>query len=228
MKVAMLVVGAGRGERLGDSLPKAFVPLAGQTLLERSLRIMSATDGVHEVIPVIAQADLPRYAALGLEGLPKLRPACAGGAERHDSVAAGLSAVSNDVEIVGVHDAARCLVTREEIERVIAAAIETGAALLAVPSTNTLKRVRDGDVVETVDRTEMWAAQTPQVFRIQLFREAIAKAASAGFVGTDDAQLVEHLGAPVRIVRGTERNIKITHPDDLATAESWLSADRAD
>ena len=99
---------------------------------------------------------------------------------------------------------------------------ETGAAILAVPCPDTLKRVRDGRVIETPLRSELWAAQTPQVFRVELLREALAKADAEGFVGTDDAQLVERLGVAVRVVPGEPENRKITGPDDLAAAEAWL------
>jgi len=123
---------------------------------------------------------------------------------------------------VAVHDAARCLVSRTDVVRVIAAARESGAAILGEPVRDTIKRVRGGKIVETLERSECWAAQTPQVFRAQLLREALAKADAEGVVGTDEAQLVERLGAPVRLVQSDGRNLKITLPADLAIAESWL------
>jgi 2-C-methyl-D-erythritol 4-phosphate cytidylyltransferase len=133
---------------------------------------------------------------------------------------AGLAALPPDVEWVAVHDAARPLVRPEDVGRVLAAAARTGAALLAVPVRDTLKRVRDGRVVETLARAECWAAQTPQAFRLALLREALAKAEAEGFVATDDAQLVERLGAPVEIVAGDPANLKITWPEDVALAEA--------
>jgi 2-C-methyl-D-erythritol 4-phosphate cytidylyltransferase len=125
---------------------------------------------------------------------------------------------------VAVHDAARPLVRPEDVSRVVAAARESGAALLAVPLTDTVKRVQGGLVVETPPREECWAAQTPQVFRVDLLREALAKATAAGFLGTDDAQLVERLGVPVRVVRGDPSNFKVTHAEDLLRAERVLAA----
>ena len=139
-------------------------------------------------------------------------------------LAAGVAALPEQIEWVAVHDAARCLVTLDEVREVISAARETGAAILATPARDTIKRVRDGRVVETPERSECWAAQTPQVFRAELLREALAKAAAEGILATDDAQLVERLGVPVRIVEGSAHNIKITLPGDLAVAESWLRA----
>jgi len=221
MSVAALVVAAGRGERLGQSLPKAFVPLLGKPLLVRSLEAMAAVEELQRVVAVVPPDELARFAALGISGPVEAVP---GGAERQDSVAAGLAALPASIEWVAVHDAARPLVAPSDVARVIAAARECGAALLAVPVRDTIKRVRDGAVVETPERSTCWAAQTPQVFRAELLREALAKARAEGLVATDDAQLVERLGVTVRVVEGDPRNIKITLPEDLATAEAWLRA----
>jgi 2-C-methyl-D-erythritol 4-phosphate cytidylyltransferase len=225
MKVAALVLAAGRGERLGQALPKAFVQLIGRTLLEHSLAILARAPEIDLVQPVVASADLDRFAELALEGIPKLLPVVAGGAERQDSVAAGIAALGPEVGWVAVHDAARCLVTPEEVGRVVAAGKRSGAALLAIPARDTIKRVVDGVVVETPDRRECWAAQTPQVFRIGLLREALEKARADGVVGTDDSELVERLGADVEVVEGSARNLKITLPEDLALAAGWLRAE---
>ncbi len=225
MTVASVVLGAGRGERMGGGFPKAYAVLAGCSLFERSIATMLKVPSIEIVQPVIGAADGDLFASgVSLED-PRLRAPVTGGAERQDSVAAGLSALPNEVEWVAVHDAARCLVTKEEIVRVIDEAREHGAALLAIPARDTIKRVRGGAVVETPDRTECWAAQTPQVFRRDLLTEAFAKATAEGFVGTDDAQLVERLGVAVRVVRGSDRNIKLTVPEDLAVAERWLTTE---
>jgi 2-C-methyl-D-erythritol 4-phosphate cytidylyltransferase len=135
---------------------------------------------------------------------------------------AGLAALPADVGLVAVHDAARVLVQPGDVARVIAAAARSGAALLAAPVRDTLKRVREGRVVATEPRAALWAAQTPQVFRIALLRKALDEARAAGFQGTDDAQLVERLGAPVEIVEGDPGNVKITWPADLAFAAATL------
>jgi 2-C-methyl-D-erythritol 4-phosphate cytidylyltransferase len=221
MSVAALVVAAGRGERLGQTIPKAFVPLLGKPLLVRSLEAMAAVAELQRVVVVVPPDELERFAALELPGPVEAVP---GGAERQDSVAAGLAALPASIEWVAVHDAARALVAPRDVTRAIAAARETGAALLAVPARDTIKRVRDGAVVETPARDHCWAAQTPQVFRAELLREALAAARAEGLVATDDAQLVERLGVTVRVVEGDPRNIKITLPEDLATAEAWLRA----
>ena len=153
---------------------------------------------------------------------PELQAAVAGGRERQDSTRAGLAALPADVDLVAVHDAARPLVRPEDVERVVSAAREGGAALLAVPVRDTIHHVRDGLLAETPPRETCWAAQTPQAFRRDWLEEALAKAAAEGTVGTDDAGLVRALGVPVRVVEGDPRNLKITTWEDLAVAEAWL------
>src|SRR5262245_28311869 len=226
MSVAALVLAAGRGERLGQPLPKAFVPLAGRPLLH-ALAGMAAVPAIERVVPVIARADRARWDALGpaLAAIPKLAPPVTGGAERQDSVRAGLDALADAVEWVAVHDAARPFVRPAAVARVLAAARESGAAILAVPVADTIKRVQGGRVLETPPRSECWAAQTPQVFRVELLREALAKASAQGRVATDDAQLVEWLGVTVAVVEGDADNWKLTRPEDLAAAERRLAAD---
>jgi 2-C-methyl-D-erythritol 4-phosphate cytidylyltransferase len=239
MTVAALVLGAGSGERLrkslGDgesesvdhaagTLPKAFVPLAGRCLLLRSLEAMAASAEVDLVVPVVAREAMPRLGGLeaDLRQIPKLRPAVAGGAERQDSVRLGLAALPGEVTHVAVHDAARPLVRPGDVTRVVRVGRSRGAALLAVPVRDTIKRVEAGRVVATPPRSECYAAQTPQVFRIDWLREALAKADTDGVQGTDDASLVERLGVAVEVVEGDPANLKITSAEDLALAEVWL------
>ncbi len=239
MTVAALVLGAGSGERLrkslGDgeservdaaagALPKAFVPLAGRCLLLRSLEALAASEEVDLVVPVVAREAMPRLAALEseLRKIPKLHPAVAGGTERQDSVRCGLGALPGEVTHVAVHDAARPLVRPLDVSRVVRAGRSCGAALLAVPVRDTIKRVEAGRVVATPPRSECYAAQTPQVFRIDWLRDALAKAEADGVRGTDDASLVERLGVEVEVVEGDPANLKITSAEDLALAEVWL------
>jgi 2-C-methyl-D-erythritol 4-phosphate cytidylyltransferase len=223
MTVAALVLAAGRGERLGSVTPKAFVRLGRSTLLERSVETLASVQQIDWVQPVIGESDRVRYADLGWSPEPKRLDVAIGGAERQDSVAAGLAALPDDVEWVAVHDAARCLVSAEDVRRVLDAARETGAAVLATPARDTIKRVRDGVVVETPDRSECWVAQTPQVLRAELLREGLEKARADGVLATDDVQLVERMGVSVKVVEGSARNLKITLPGDLAIAEGWLA-----
>jgi 2-C-methyl-D-erythritol 4-phosphate cytidylyltransferase len=239
MIVAALVLGAGSGDRLRESLgvreseragdgsgglPKAFVPLAGRCLLLRSLEALAAPVEVDLVVPVVAREAMRHLTALAfdLRKIPKLRPAVVGGAERQDSVRCGLEALPAEVTHVAVHDAARPLVRPRDVSRVVRAAGSCGAALLAVPVRDTIKRVEAGQVVATPPRSECYAAQTPQVFRIDWLRAALAKADADGVRGTDDAALVERLGVKVAVVEGDPANLKITAAEDLVVAEAWL------
>lgn len=222
MKVAALVLAAGDGKRLGASCPKAFVLLAGVSLLERSLERLSAAPEIDALWPVLPAAELARWSSLNLAHLEALRAPVAGGAERQDSMAAGLAALPHEFEWVAVHDAARCLVAPADISRTIAAARQSGAAILARRARDTLKRVSGETIVETPNRSECWAAETPQVFRREILEEGLAKAREDGFLASDDSQLVERLGIPVRVVEGGPRNLKITGPEDLVIAEAWL------
>jgi 2-C-methyl-D-erythritol 4-phosphate cytidylyltransferase len=226
MTVAALVLAAGRGERLGGAVPKAFHPLAGKPLLVRALESLAAAPEVERVTPVIAAADMARFAALepGLRAIPKLTRPIVGGDARQDSVWLGLAELPDDVLFVAVHDAARPLLDPALVSRVVSEARRHGAALPAVPVRDTIKRVCAGAVAETPPREDLFAAQTPQVFRAELLREALAKARADGVLGTDDAQLVERLGVTVRVVPGDASNLKITQPEDLELAETILRA----
>ncbi len=224
--VAVLVLAAGRGERLGSSLPKAFVPLAGKTLIERSIRALSQSGEFGRILPVIAAADRPLWKDLGLEAIEGLAEPVEGGAERQASMRAGLGHLPEAVEFVAVHDAARCLVAGQDIQAVVRAARETGAAILAVRVRDTIKRVVEGRIVETPSRESCWAAQTPQVIRKDWLIEAVEAADEAGRLATDDAELIEWLGRPVQVVEASFANPKITHPEDLVLGEALL-AERA-
>jgi 2-C-methyl-D-erythritol 4-phosphate cytidylyltransferase len=228
MRVAALVLGAGRGDRLGEAVPKAFVALCGKPLLVRALAAMAAAPEIDIVMPIVGRSDLSRLKALEpeLASIPGLLPPVIGGAERQDSMMAGLAALPSDVGIVAVHDAARPLVASDAISRVVDAARNSGAAILAIPVRETIKRVREGLIVETPSRLECYAAQTPQVFRVEVLREALEKAAAEAFIGTDDAEIVERIGVPVTVVSGDPSNIKITDRADLITAERWLRDQR--
>lgn len=228
MRVAALVLAAGRGERFGAGRPKAFLSLAGRPLVVHAIEALAACAAIDAIVPVLpaAEIDCLRASPWSAVAARKVVAPVAGGAERQDSMRAGLNALPADVELVAIHDAARPLVRPGDIARVVAAAARSGAALLAVPLRDTLKRVRDGRVVETPDREGLWAAQTPQVFRTALLREALARAEADGFRGTDDAQLVERLGHAVEIVEGDPSNLKITWPADLAWAEACVAQRR--
>ena len=229
MRVAALVLAAGSGTRLRATLdaaaPKALLLLAGRSLLARSLDALAAVPVIEWIVPVLppdALGEWPRVRG-ELRDAAKLLAPVAGGAERQDSARAGLAALPAAATHVAVHDAARPLLRPADAARVIAAALEHGAAILAEPVRATIHRVHAGRLVETPPRSECWAAQTPQVFRVDWLREAHAKAALDGVTGTDDAALVARLGNPVAVLPGHERNLKITTAADLRLAELWLA-----
>ena len=225
MRVNAVIVAAGKGERMATLLPKPFLPVAGVPLLIHTLRSLARSALITRMIVVVAPEReafcrdlLDSYGPFGMP-LRLVR----GGPERQDSVRLGLAALDPDCEIVVIHDAARPLITAEIIDRSVTAAAETGGALVAVPARDTLKRVgRDGVVVETVSRQELWLAQTPQTFQVPLIREAHARALTEGVLATDDAALVERMGGKVQVVLGDARNFKITTPEDLRLAEVLL------
>ncbi len=220
--VAALVLGAGRGERLGHALPKAFVPLRDRTLLQHSLEALSGSGAFDLIVPVLAKEDFFRFEELEIELTPGVTAPVAGGAERQDSMAAGLGSLPPEVRWVAVHDAARCLVSSADLRRVVAVARESGAALLGERVRDTLKRVAGTQVVETPDRVQFWAAQTPQVMRRDWLEEAIAAAEKAGRQATDDVQLLEWAGHAVTMVESSAPNPKITLPVDLLLGDILL------
>ncbi len=217
---AVLVAG-GTGTRLGAREPKAWVPIAGRPMLRWSAEALSAAGVFGAILPVVPRDLAERASALEpLAHIPECLPAVSGGAERQDSVWAGIEQLAEGSQWVAIHDAARPFVSPEEVRSVVEAAQSDAAAILASPTQDTLKIVDDQAVVETLDRSRCYSAQTPQVFKLDLLREAHRKARAEGFVGTDDAHLVERLGVNVRVVFGSARNRKITHPDDLLWAEA--------
>jgi 2-C-methyl-D-erythritol 4-phosphate cytidylyltransferase len=218
-----VLVAAGRGERMGAARPKAFLPLAGRPLLLRAAEAFEATAEVEAIVAVVPGGE-QRAARDLLAPLRKVTAVVAGGAARQDSVRAGLDALPIVFDgIVLVHDAARALVEPSLIAAVARAAAEAGAAIPVLPLVDTIKRVRDGDVRETLDRSELAAAQTPQGVQRALLAEALDRAAADGAVLTDEAMAVERLGRRVAAVVGSPRNIKITTPHDLRWAELLLA-----
>lgn len=219
---AVIIVAAGRGTRLGAP-DKVLLELAGRPLLCYSIDAAESARTVVETVVVAGlhtKAQIERLLDAGR--WRKARQVALGGDRRQDSVEAGLRLISSDVEVVAVHDGARPLVTPDLFEACIAAARDHGAAIAAVPVTDTLKRVRNGFVAETVSRDEMWSAQTPQAVRADLLRESFAFAHAHRIDVTDEAGLMEARGVPVAVVPGSPRNLKITRPEDTVIAEALL------
>ena len=220
-----LLAAAGRGERLGRFENKAFVPLAGKPLARYALESLRSCSEITDIVLVVAPSDVER-ARTSLLGGDRVRTerVVAGGANRMASVRAGLAEVDPSSNIVLVHDGARPFATPALIQRCLRAAGEHAAVLAALPATDTVKEVGDqGLVTATLDRSRLWMAQTPQVFRLSLLVEAHEKALQEGVMATDDASLVERLGHPVHVVSGDPDNIKVTTPEDLARAEDIVA-----
>lgn len=220
MRVAAIIVAAGRGERAGEGPPKQFRPLGGEPVLRRSLRLFAAHEAVEAVQPVIDPAFEPQYRQAAA-GLDKLLSPVPGGATRQQSVRAGLSALEkSSPDIVLVHDAARPLASPALVDRALTAVKKTGAAIPALPLADTIKRVdASGRVLETLDRSELRAIQTPQVFTFKPLLEAHRKAVEAGRSDfTDDAALAEWAGIEVTTFAGEAGNLKLTTSEDFQRA----------
>jgi 2-C-methyl-D-erythritol 4-phosphate cytidylyltransferase len=222
-RVAVLIPSAGVGRRIGGSRAKQLLKIGGKPILIHTLEKFSSCVDVDEIILIVSAVGRDETEQL-LESwpLPKRMRIVTGGEERTDSVRNGLDTLDASTEIVLIHDAVRPFVSTAKIEKVIQAVRQHGAALLAVPEKATVKRVQDGVVQATLDRSLLWQAQTPQGFRYDLIREAYEAALHDGVQATDDAALVERLGHPVHIIEGEEQNIKITTPVDLVMAEAFL------
>jgi 2-C-methyl-D-erythritol 4-phosphate cytidylyltransferase len=223
MQSLAILVAAGRGERMGKDRPKAFLELAGEALVLRAARVFEAAPSVSWIVAVVPEEEVAAARAL-LAPVRKLAAVVPGGERRQDSVLAGLERAPVGFDgVVLVHDAARPLVDVALVEAVAREAAGAGAALPVIPVVDTVKRLRDGLVVGTLDREELGAAQTPQGFRFPLLAEAYEAAFRERLTLTDEAMAVERLGAPVRAVPGSPLNRKITTPADLAWAEGVLS-----
>lgn len=214
-----VIAAAGASRRMGG-VDKVFADLAGRPLLAWSVDVFESCPSVHRIVVVLRSEQLAQGKALSEErGWGKVAAFCPGGERRQDSVRAGLRRLEG-CEWVVVHDGARPMVTSDIIERGLEAAQKTGAAIAAVPVIDTIKAVEpDGFVSATVPRKGLWAAQTPQVFRYQLLLQAHEAATETA---TDDAAMVEALGCPVSVYRGSYANIKVTSPEDLPLAEAIL------
>lgn len=228
MKTAFVLVAAGSGKRLGSTIPKALVDLAGKPLFARAAEVLVGeprfSAGVIVAPPGFGR-EVSRYASrYHLE-------ACSlhvieGGSERQDSVRAGLRALPGDVEIVLVHDAARPFVTSALVTACLQAAGEHGAATAALPVTDTIKEVdARGAIVRTVDRTELRAVQTPQAFQLRHLIEVHDRAARENLFFTDDAALIERYGGKVWTVPGDPNNMKVTSARDLAWARWFIQSE---
>ena len=224
MSVCAVVPAGGTGTRMGGIVPKQFLELDGKPILYYTLKTLQDCGIISELILVVPEKEYDNACTDWL-GKPEIvTKVVVGGEKRQDSVYNGFCELSPQTEIVLVHDGVRPFLSHQMIQESVDAAREYGAAITAIPVNDTIKRVDDSGLVsQTVDRENLWRVQTPQVFRYELLQEAFKKANSEKFYGTDEGTLIEHLGKPVKVVEGSEQNIKITRPEDLRLSEIFIS-----
>lgn len=222
--VVAIVPAGGSGKRMGNTIPKQYLELNHKPILIHTLEKLEDCPLIDEVILAVPSEQISNTTALLAQwNIRKVSQVIAGGAHRQASVYNALQVIGQDASVILTHDSVRPFVSVKKIEECIRKAMAEGAAILATPEKCTVKRAVDTIVTETLDRSDLWQIQTPQVFRADWFREAHEKAHHDGFTGTDDAVLVEDMDHPVFIVEGEEHNIKITTPEDLWIAGAILN-----
>lgn len=225
MKSYAIILGGGSGRRMGAQGNKVFLPLGGVPAIVRAIAPFSGYCA--GAIVVAAESEIPQMREIiARYGLSRfVKSVVAGGTERQYSVWNGLTALPDDADCVLIHDGARALVTENVIERALQSVEQHGSGIASVSVIDTIKRAdANGLVLETPDRAALYAMQTPQAFRVPLIRAAHEKARQDGFLGTDDASLLEHAGMPVYLCMGSRENLKLTTPTDRALAEALLAA----
>jgi 2-C-methyl-D-erythritol 4-phosphate cytidylyltransferase len=219
-----ILVAAGKGTRMGAGVDKLFLEVAGRPVVAHTWQRFEDAKCIGEIILVVRDGMQPAFAELAAKyDFKKPFRIVAGGAERQDSVWNGLEALSAAAEVVAIHDAARSCVSGELIAATVKCAAESGAAVAAQPVTDTIKESADGKLIErTLDRSRLWAVQTPQTFRVGVIRRAIAAARARKLCLTDDTAACELIGQPVRLVSCLTPNPKVTVPGDLPLVEALL------
>ena len=221
---AAIIVAAGKGTRMGPGVDKLWLEVAGWPVVAHTWKQFNDATSIGEIIVVVREGMQAHFTELAARfEFNKSFRLVAGGAERQDSVWNGLAALSPATEIVAIQDAARPCTTVQLIDATIQAARETGAAVAAQPVADTIKETADGQTISrTVDRSKLWSVQTPQTFRAEVIRRAIAAARAQNLVLTDDTAACELIGQPVRLVKSMSPNPKVTVPADLPFIESLL------
>jgi len=224
-----VIVAAGKGKRMGTDISKQFLPLCGKEILTHTVEVFEKADRIRDIVLVTGTDSLQDVQDMVWEyGWRKVISVVAGGKERQDSVWNGLQAISEDTEIVLIHDGVRPFVTEEILDLSIETAVEMGGCAAGVPAKDTIKVCNSENIaVDTPDRSTLWQIQTPQTFRKELIVKAYEQAKAEGFLGTDDASLAENSGYSVKVIMGSYRNIKITTKEDLLIGEAFLKEGQA-
>ena len=227
MSVLAIIPAAGMGLRMGGETPKQFLSLDGVPVFIHTLRKIVGVEAVRQIILGLRPEEMERVGAeVEREHYSKPVRLVAGGTSRQETVARALAQAPTGTDVVLVHDAVRPFVDVNLIERVIEAAAKEGAAILGIPSVDTVKQVERQMILGTIPRERVVLAQTPQAFRYDVIKEAFERAAADGFYGTDESSLVERLGRNVAVIMGSDRNIKITKPSDLPLARLYIAQEK--
>ena len=224
MKVTAVITAGGLGTRFGTVRPKQFADLCGKMLIEHTINVFDQHPMIDDIVVVLPETEIDFFEKehQSFQGKKPLYLAT-GGMTRQDSVRLGILAVPNKPDFIAIHDAARCLVSGEEISSTIQKCIDGwSGAICALPVKDTLKKIENEKIVSTVSRENLWGMQTPQVFQFELIKDAYEQAHKEKFEATDDAQVAEHHGANLCVVQGKTTNIKVTYPEDLKIAEILL------
>ena len=224
-KLAVIIPAAGSGSRMGTRVPKPFLKLRGVSILEYTVQAFAKVDEVEQIIVSTStewMGDVRSMLENYKEEVQSLN-VVEGGRERQYSIHNAFSGISEDIDLIAVHDAVRPFISKKLIKECCEVAAKHGGAIVAVPAKDTIKKVGTNSFINsTPDRSELWQAQTPQVFQKNLLMKAYDSAIKDEFTGTDDSSLVERIGGVVKVVEGDRRNLKITYPIDLKVAELIL------
>ncbi|HHW57970.1 MAG TPA: 2-C-methyl-D-erythritol 4-phosphate cytidylyltransferase [Clostridia bacterium] len=225
MNASAVVVAAGRGIRMGQTVNKVYLPIAGKPVLYYSLKVFNEIEWIKEIVVVVSKEEMEycQENVIKKYYFQKAIKLVEGGDERQYSVYNGIMNTGEDCEIISIHDGARPLIDKKIVLKLLKEAYLHKAAAVGVPVKDTIKVVDEKNfITDTPDRKYLWAIQTPQVFERDLIIKAHKRAIEEGFLGTDDTVLVERIGYKVKMVEGDYRNIKITTPEDLIVAEAFL------
>lgn len=229
IKATVIIPAAGSGRRMGGTVSKQYLELAGKPILAHTLTLFDNHPLVEHIYLVVPEDDILycQKQIIDHYGFRKVSRVVAGGSTRQDSVRNGLDAIALDgiaqpERPILIHDGARPLFDCQHLSTLVEAVCATGACTIGVPVKDTIKTVQDNTITNSPERSQLWQVQTPQGFQYQLIREAFDRAAADNFVATDDASLVERLGHPVKMVEGDYRNIKVTTPEDILIAVALL------
>lgn len=218
--VSAVILAGGSGTRVGGDKTKQMLEVCGKPLVVHTLLAFQKSENIDEIVVVAKKDELASYEHFKTEyDLTKITKIVEGGPTRQDSVKNGFDAISSTADYVAIHDGARALITDEQIKSVVMGALAHGAAIAATKAVDTIKYSEGVMIEQTVPREHVWLAQTPQVFRDEIYRAAVYTAEKEGFVGTDDSSLVEHIGIPVYLVDTGSDNFKVTYKSDLLRAE---------